>query len=244
MVKQFQHIKFLIPLVFLLFSCNSTSVFEKGQKVIFIGDSITQQGDYISFFENYLEKEQPQLGLTIVNAGLNSETVSGLSEPIHNPPRPFLFDRLNSLLEKEKPDIAFFCYGINDGIYHPFSEEHLQKFEKGVTRFLAEMEKRNIEVILMTPCPFHLSNDKKAELLANNDRNYSWKNPYVHYDEEVIQRFRKYILSIKHPSVKEKIDSYEYLDKHRTIAYKDDPIHPNKTGHELLAKGIINVLFE
>jgi len=166
-----------------------------------------------------------------------------LSEPIHDPPRPFLFTRLEEVLEKEKPDLVFFCYGINDGIYHPFSPDNFQKFQNGVQRFLDEMKKRNIKIVLMTPCPFNLDKKTEADLMAQNDKNYSWKNPYVNYDKDVIQMFREHILSIRHPMVKETIDLYQYLDKKRNIAFDKDPIHPNKKGHELIAEAIIQAVF-
>ena len=39
----------------------------------------------------------PEVGIDIVNLGLGSETVSGLSEPDHPYPRPDLHERIDAL---------------------------------------------------------------------------------------------------------------------------------------------------
>jgi len=235
---------FLFGLILFLTACSSTDLFQQNQKVLFIGDSITKQGQFIKVIETFLEKEKPNLSLQLVNAGLNSETVSGLSEPIHEPPRPFLFDRLDALLKKENPDLVFFCYGINDGIYHPFSVANFQKYKSGVERFLNKMEDQNIPVILLTPPPFGIKKAAKENLEASTDENYSWKNPYHDYNLEVMQKFRDYILSIQHPSVKKIINIYQPLKDHQDIAYGNDPIHPTIKGHELLGNTILNAIFK
>ncbi len=217
--------------------------FQKNQKIVFIGDSVTKQGHFIKTIETFLQKEKPELGLRLVNVGLNSETVSGLSEPIHDPPRPFLFDRLDAILEKEKPDVVFFCYGINDGIYHPYTDANFQKYKNGVQLFLEKMEKSGIPIILLTPPPFAIKENAKEILKSNGDTNYSWANPYHDYDADVILKFRNYILSIDHPLVKSIIDIYQPLNDQKEVAYGDDPIHPNIQGHQLIGQTIIDALF-
>lgn len=65
----------------------------------------------------------PTAQLRLLNLGLSSETASGLSEPTHPFPRPDVKTRIDRISEKTKPDVEFICYGMNDGIYHPQSEE-------------------------------------------------------------------------------------------------------------------------
>ncbi|MEM1324826.1 MAG: SGNH/GDSL hydrolase family protein [Bacteroidota bacterium] len=229
---------------FVLLSCQSNGVFQQNDRLLFIGDSITFQGGYVERVKNYLAQEKADLNLSIANAGISSETVSGLSEPIHNPVRPHLFDRLDSILETHQPDCAFFLYGINDGIYHPFSEARLQAYKDGITQFLDEMECQNIKVILLTPPPFAVNDQQKEALKAKQPESYSYKHPYYDYDEAVMQPFRDYILAVRHPAVAKIVDIYAVLDQNRAVAYDDDPIHPNAKGHELMAKAIVEVIFE
>src|SRR5258708_7123385 len=51
-----------------------------GKRVVFLGDSITQAGGYITFASYYLEKLHPQKDFDFLGLGLASETLSGLSE--------------------------------------------------------------------------------------------------------------------------------------------------------------------
>ena len=230
----------LVSILVLLYACQTPFLFSKGQTVAFIGDSITQQGGYVEGVKAYLQKEHADLELKVVNLGLSSETVSGLSEPIHDPPRPLLFDRLDQILEEAQPDLVFFYYGINDGIYHPFSKANFIAYQEGVQRFLEEMQAQKIKVFLMTPSPIVLK-EKDPNSLVGDDT-YSYKNPYYLYDEEVMQVYRDYILSVEHPSVIQKIDIHRPLLEQKNIAYGDDPIHPIKEGHQIIAKTIIEAI--
>ena len=94
-----------------------------GQDRSLLGDSITHSGHYISFIETRLRQDNDNRIPEIINLGLPSETCSGLSEPDHPFPRPTVHERLDRALTKIKPDLVFACYGMNDGIYYPFSEK-------------------------------------------------------------------------------------------------------------------------
>ena len=92
----------------------------KEQRIVFLGDSITQGGAYVEFIEAALIAQYPDSDKIIIPLGLASETVSGLSEEGHAGgkfPRPDLHERLDRVLEKTKPQLVFACYGMNDGIY-------------------------------------------------------------------------------------------------------------------------------
>src|SRR4051794_27319162 len=102
------------------------------RRVVFVGDSITYAGQYIEFLEAYLRLKVPALACEFLNLGLPSETSSGLSEPGHAGgtfPRPDVHERLDRILEQTKPDLVVACYGMNDGIYHPFSEDRFRKYQ-------------------------------------------------------------------------------------------------------------------
>lgn len=105
------------------------------KRVVMLGDSITYAGDYVSFIEAYFVTRHPGRSIEFINVGLPSETVSGLSEPGHAKDaflRPGLHERLERVLERTKPDLVLACYGMNDGIYLPFSEERFARFREGM----------------------------------------------------------------------------------------------------------------
>ena len=76
---------------------------ESVHRVLFLGDSITYGGQYVSFVEAYFVTRYPERQIEFINAGLPSETVSGLSEEGHADgkfPRPDLRERLARVLEQ------------------------------------------------------------------------------------------------------------------------------------------------
>src|SRR5258708_30140369 len=87
---------------------------KKGQRVLFLGDSNTFAGLFIAYLDGYLMTRFPADRWELINLGLPSETVSGLSEPDHPYPRPDVHERLETALMKTHPDVVVVCYGIND----------------------------------------------------------------------------------------------------------------------------------
>src|SRR5437667_12345012 len=96
-----------------------------GQRIVFLGDSNTYAGKFITYLDAYLCTRFPDQRFELINLGLPSETVSGLSEADHPYPRPNVHERVDRVFELTKPDVLVICSGMNDGIYSPFSEERL-----------------------------------------------------------------------------------------------------------------------
>ncbi len=232
----------------ILFGCNTDSIIQKDSVIACIGDSVTYGGEngYPELLQEYVKTHLPDKNLTILNWGKNSETITHLTEYNHPGPRPYLFDRLDSLLQQSpKPDIVTFCYGINCGIYGEPSSELFDLYRKGINKFLDRMQKENIKVIMLTPPPLALGVAKKNgnTKLQAKGQNYSWLTPYKNYDKEVLQEFKKIVFEINHPSIIKKIDIRLPLSKQKDQAYGWDPIHPNDLGNDLIAKTLIKALF-
>ena len=101
------------------------------KRVVFLGDSNTFAGTFVAQLDCYLAFRFPERNVELLNLGLPSETVSGLSEADHPYPRPNVHDRLAKVLEKTKPDLVVAGYGMNDGIYAPFADERFEKYREG-----------------------------------------------------------------------------------------------------------------
>ncbi len=241
--KEFIVTSTLAVLAGTLVGCHRTRnyKFTKNQVIGCFGDSITAaKNGYVSMLRESYAKSEPEMGLRFLNYGKSSETVTGLTEEIHPGPRPYLFERLDNELDKEPIDVALFCYGINCGVYGEPSQKLFDGFKTGVYTFLEKMHQREIGTILLTPPPLAL----EAQIVddtADIDH-YGYLNPYPEYDEEVLQIFKEIILQIDHPSVLKKIDIHTPLLQRQMSCYDEDPIHPNVTGHRLIADAIIKKL--
>ena len=153
-----------------------------GAKVLFVGDSITHSGGYIQYVDAYLLTRFPQAKYELINVGLGSETVTGLSEPDHPWPRPDIHERFERALEKTKPDVVIACYGMNDGIYYPFAEERFQKYQAGIRKLIDKAKKAKATVVLMTPPPFDPL-PLAAKVRPATAEKFAWFAPYKDYDD-------------------------------------------------------------
>lgn len=216
-----------------------TSFKPPGNKILFLGDSITQAGDYVNFFESQLRISDPDTPYEVYNLGLASETISGLSEKAHPFPRPYLHDRLEKVLDYIQPDILFACYGINCGIYHPFALEISTRYQQGIKQLISEAEQRNMHLILLTPPPYASPVDDWTKARADmNRKDYSYAKPYAAYDDEMRQ-YADWIMSMKEV---QSIDVQTPLRNFQSLCYGEDVIHPNLLGHQLIARIILEEL--
>jgi len=216
-----------------------------GQRVVFLGDSNTYAGKFIAYLDAYLCTRFPDKRFDLINLGLPSETVTGLSEPDHPYRRPNIHDRVDRALELAKPDVVVICYGMNDGIYYPFSEERFKKYQEGITKLIAKVEKAGAKAILMSPAPFDAT-PLKTNVLAKGAEKYSWLRPYERYDEEVLTKYSEWLLTLREKQYVV-IDAHAALLKHIESMRMGDPayrissdgIHPNANGHLVIALEIL-----
>lgn len=208
----------------------------KPKKILFLGDSITQAGDYINFFECQLRIAQPDASFEVLNLGLGSETISGLSEENHPYPRPYLHNRLDKVLEFIQPDLIFACYGINCGIYHPFATSRLEAYQEGISKLMEKANQIEAELILLTPPPYAAPVQDWTEAREDQHRkDYSYAQPYAAYDD-VMRKYAEWIMSIQEVQT---IDIQTPMRRFKEICYGKDVIHPNQLGHQLMALTII-----
>ena len=234
MIPAFSRSLLLTLLAFLPFGAQANenfAILKSAKKIVFFGDSITYGGEYVVFFERWLTVNHPELNPEVLNQGIPSETVSGLSEPghlRHGFPRPDLRERLDRALKALTPDLVIACYGINCGIYMPLEEERFAKYKEGVKRLKNEVEAQGGKIIFMTP-PV-----------------YDKPNPKFDYDD-VMATYAKWLVS-------KRKDGWKVIDLHTVMKkslakkrdndpkfkYSRDGVHPGGEGHELMAQQIID----
>jgi lysophospholipase L1-like esterase len=217
------------------------------RRIVFLGDSITHGGEYIEFLEAYLRLTNPHAEFDIINLGLPSETVSGLSEPGHAGgqfPRPDLHERLDRVLEKTKPDLIFACYGMNDGIYYPLGEERFAKFREGMLKLRAKAKAAGARVIHLTPPVFDSAPIKANTLPAGREE---YRQPYEGYDD-VLDAYSQWLIA-------QHADGWEVIDIHGTMKaalverrqrepnfrFAGDGVHAGTEGNWLMTETILGV---
>ena len=216
------------------------------QRIVFLGDSITQSGRYIGIIEAALVAHAPDFQRVVIPLGLASETVSGLSEPGHAGgkfPRPDLHERLDRVLEKAKPDLVVACYGMNDGIYHPLSPERIRAFQDGMQRLHDKVTQAGARIIHLTPPVFDPLPIKSRVLPAGLDR---YEQPYEGYNE-VLDAYAQWLIDRRTKENWDVIDVHGPMnaalaEKRQTdprFTFANDGVHPTPDGQLLIARVVL-----
>jgi len=217
------------------------------RRILFLGDSITYAGGYVEIVDTYLHRHLPDHRYELINVGLPSETVSGLTEPNHAGgafPRPVLRERLERALAKVKPDLVVACYGMNDGIYYPFDGARFAKYQEGIQQLREKVQHAGARLWLMTPPPFDPVPDRRDTLPAGRTE-YPSGHPFEGYDT-VLGQYSEWLLSQK-PTGWNVIDIHTPINayvaeqrKHQSdFALSGDGVHINALGHRLIAHAIL-----
>lgn len=216
-------------------------------RILFLGDSITASRDYVIDLQAalHLEGYAPE----IISSGLPSEGVTGLSEPKHPFPRPNAHERLARALEKARPDLVIACYGMNDGIYHPFSLERFAAYQNGIQHLIDDVTTSGAKLILVTPPPFDPQAAKN--LVPISAKEFNWTQVYEHYDRDVIAPYARWILA-QRDQVTAVVDAHSPINAYHIEKRKTDPkftlsndgVHIDRAGHRLLASAIYKSLLQ
>ena len=204
----------------------------RSKRVLFLGDSITAAGQYIASFDAWLVSELRDKAPALIDCGLSSETVSGLSEDGHAGgqfPRPVLSERLNRVLDIVKPDLVIACYGINCGIYLPFDKTRLAEYQAGMMSLKSTVEKAGAKFVVMTP-PFY--DDQRSP------KKFSYNEVLDQYSDWLIgQRQHGWHVVDLHGPMTKAVRERRAADPQFTM--QPDGVHPNDAGHWFIAQQLI-----
>lgn len=238
----------LVPVTTAEVPSPSARPFVAARRVVILGDSISYAGEWVELVEAWLHLKFPGSPVEFINLGLPSETVSGLSEPGHAGgafPRPDLNERLARVLAKTRPDLIVACYGMNDGIYFPFSEERFKKFQEGMVRLRETAAHEGVRVVHLTPPVFDPIPLAGHTLPAGRE---AYPSPYEGYNE-VLDRYSEWLLS-RRAAGWEVVDVHgpmnrflrEQRAKNPKFELASDGVHANSQGHWLIARELLRHL--
>ncbi|MCH5376846.1 MAG: SGNH/GDSL hydrolase family protein [Planctomycetes bacterium] len=210
----------------------SRDLLQRSHRIVFLGDSITFGGHYVACFEAWLATQDLDPMPTVLNLGLPSETVSGLSEEGHAGgkfPRPDLAERLDRVLALTKPDLVFACYGINCGIYQPLDDQRFQHYQEGIRHLRRQVEKAGATLVVITP-PFY--DDQRGK------NTFSYNGVLDRYSQWLVsQREQGWLVIDLHGPMTDEVNRRRQDDPDFT--FQPDAVHPNSDGHWFMARQLI-----
>lgn len=205
------------------------------KRIVFLGDSITQGGDYVTDFECWLAANN--LKTEVINLGLGSETASDLTEEenaghlkAHRFGRPMVSERLDRALTATKPDLLVVCYGMNDGSSLPSNDEGLKRFSEAITHLREAALKSGVkQVVLCTP---PVRDDKGNAALRFHDENLTRYTEWL-----LTKRTAGWDVVDFHGPMRKALDEGRVKDP--AFLLSPDGVHPNRGGHWIMARELL-----
>lgn len=210
-----------------------TTFLQDRQTVLFIGDSITDSDrripmhsplgwGYVRLFSDLLRIREPEKKVEVINKGIDSNTIAHLLSR--------WFDDVVEL----QPDVLFILIGINDVTRYLDHSKSLhcspEEFQK-IYRCLVEETRKRIPRCTIIPMhPFFIS---RGDDISGSYRNQliSSLAAYVQAIDKVVGEYGLQCINLSEPF--QKLLCFRHSD-----TYSEDKIHPNPTGHLLIAETI------
>ncbi|GEM_PF-541697 len=199
-------------------------VLRHGDRIVFLGDSITEQQLYTNYVEAYLASRYPERKLTFFNAGWGGDTAPGGCA------------RLDRDVLALKPDVVTICYGMNDGGYCPMKPEVRDAFVTGMRELVSRLKAAGVRVVLLTPGMVDASVNPDLRKIE-----YNMRSLRVLADE---------VLALAAAEQLPVADLHTLMNEVDVAAKAADPafcmipdsVHPDPAGHLVMAFGLLQAL--
>lgn len=113
--------------------------FHKGDRIVFLGDSITEQYQYSTDIELYLTTRFPDGDMTFLNAGIGGDTATGGAS------------RFAEHVLAEKPTALTIDFGMNDGGYGAFNPVAAKNYLNRTDDMLRAAKNGGVRAALISP---------------------------------------------------------------------------------------------
>ncbi len=113
--------------------------FRPNDRVVFLGDSVTEQNQFTGEVELYLTTRFPKANLTFLNAGVGLDTAARGAA------------RFQAHVLDEKPTVVVVNFGMNDGGYGGFNAAAQKAYLDNLGTILAAAKKAGVRAVLLSP---------------------------------------------------------------------------------------------
>jgi len=201
---------------------------KKGERLVFLGDSITQAGagekGYVTLVKQALQEKHKDLGIEVIGAGISGNKV------------PDLQRRLEKDVLAKKPTLVVIYIGIND-VWHgendPAKGTSKEKFEEGLKEIIKKTKDAGSRVVLCTPTVIGEKKSGANKLDAKLDE-------YADISRKVAKDTGVELCDLRKAFV-------DYLTKHNdkdkeSGVLTTDRVHLNDAGNKLVAETMLATL--
>ncbi len=208
---------------------------KSGDRVVFFGDSITEQRLYTSYVQQFVISRYPDLNVTFINSGWTGDTVNG------NPCVPCAGVGALARIERDvvsyKPSVVTLLFGMNDGLYKDFDPDLLKTYTDGLSQIIAIIKREtHARIYVMTPTVY----DAQMKTTWSHTDNYNTVlDRYSEAAKEVARREGLPVIDL-HTATTAALTNARKIDKSYTFFGQGDGVHPKPEGHAVMAAEVIN----
>ncbi len=200
-----------------------------GDRVVFYGDSITEQRLYTTFTETYVVTRFPQLNVSFVHSGVGGDRVTGgWAGPIDQ--------RLPRDVFAYRPTVMTIMLGMNDGSYRAFDDKIFKTYSTGYQHILDSVKSAlpGIRLTLIQPSPFD-----DVTRPAGFEGGYN--AVLVRYGEFIKDLAQKQACDVAdlNTSVVAVLEKAKVTDAETAKKIIADRVHPGSGGHLLMAEALL-----
>ncbi len=200
-----------------------------GDRVVFYGDSITDQRLYTTYIESYCVSRFPAGHFTFVHSGWGGDRVTGGGGgPVDT--------RLKRDVLAYHPTVVTICLGMNDGSYRGFDQGIFDTYVKGYRHILDTLIKElpGVRITLLTASAF--DDVTRAPGFPGG-----YNATLVAYGEAVKSLGREYGLTVADTNGPLVGALARALSKDPSFASKviPDRVHPGPGGHLVMASAVL-----
>jgi lysophospholipase L1-like esterase len=215
------------------------AVLKDVSRIVVLGDSITQAGDYVTDLECWFAAQD--IPVEIISLGLGSETVSNLTPEEnqdhlkrHGFGRPFISERLGRILETTKPDLVIACYGMNDGSSLPPDEGGTKRFGDACTALRDAVLKAGAKRVVFGSPP--VQDTRNPGVIGTHDENLGRYTQWL-----LGKRAEGWDVVDIHTPMRVDLEAGRAKDPAFLLAR--DGVHPGREGHWIMAREILAQCF-
>jgi isoamyl acetate esterase len=200
----------------------------KGDRIVFLGDSITAGGvspkGYVTLIKKALEEKHNDLGIEVIGAGVSGNKV------------PDIQGRLEKDVLSKKPTIVVIYIGINDvwhGEMDPAKGTSKENYEAGLRDVIKRCQEAGARVILCTPSVIGEKND-------GSNTNDAKLDEYAEISRKVAKDLKASVCDLR--------KEFQAFEKDHNADNKDhgvltgDRVHLNDAGNQFVADAILKSL--
>lgn len=200
-----------------------------GDRVVFYGDSITDQRLYTTFVETYVRTRFPKLKVSFVHSGWGGDRVTGGGGgPIDV--------RLTRDVVAYHPSVVTVMLGMNDGSYRAYDPAIFATYSQGYEKLVASLKQQlpGVRITAIRPSPY-------------DDINFTpgfeggYNGVLVRYGDFIQQLAQKQELTVAdlNAPVVKMLQTAKMNDAVLAAKILPDRVHPGPAGHLIMAECLL-----